>query len=319
MEYKKIQNVNKDVSRIFYGTAAEPFLSGEGGLELLDAIYDLGVNAFDTARDYKLAEKALGTWIEKRGLREKVVVLSKCGHPDKVTWEKRINKKDIMDDLNTSLNLLKSNYIDIYLMHRDDEDVPVGEIAEIFTGLIEDGKINSYGGSNWSHKRIKEINDYANTHGLSPMSVSSPNFGLAEQVNDLWGGGCLSISGPAEVEARDFYIKNQMPVIAYSSLGRGFLSGKLKSTDESRIAEILDEFAIKGYSSSDNFKRLKRCEELAEKKNCTVSQIAMAYIYNSPLNAFAIVSTSSAERMKANIEAISIKLTEEEIKYLELK
>lgn len=319
MEYKHIEGVGKKVSQIFYGTAADPFFSGEGGEDLLDQIYALGVNAFDTARVYQMSEKALGTWIEKRGNREDVVILSKCAHHDQVTFRKRLNEKEIREDLNTSLDLLKTDYIDIYLMHRDDTDVPAGKVAEIFTALHEEGKISCYGGSNWTHERITDVNDYAEAHGLLKMSVSSPNYGLADQVADLWGGGAITISGPENEAARAWYIDNQMPVIAYSSLGRGFFSGKLKSTDEADPSVVLDEFAMIGYVSHDNFRRLKRCEELAEKKNCSVSQIAMAYIYNQPLNTYAIVSTSSAQRMKSNIDAISIKLTKDEINYLDLK
>lgn len=319
IEYKKISGIDKKVSQIFYGTAADPFFSGEGGEELLDEIYALGVNAFDTARVYKLSEKALGTWIDKRGIREDVVVLSKCAHHDEETFRKRLNEKEIREDLCTSLELLKTDYIDIYLMHRDDTDVPVGKIAEIFNALYEEGKIKCYGGSNWSHKRIEEINNYANAHGLLEMSVSSPNFGLAEQVTDLWGGGAISISGPDNKEAREWYISNQMPVVAYSSLGRGFFSGKLKSTDEADPSVVLDEFAIKGYVSKDNFKRLKRCEELAKEKGVGVSDIAMAWLYRQPLNTFAIVSTSKAARMRNNINAISLELTQDELSYLDLR
>ena len=137
MVYKKIKNLDKDVAQIFYGTAADPFFKGEGGEELLDAVYALGVNAFDTARVYQLSEKALGTWIDKRGIRDRVVILSKCAHHDQFTMRKRLNEKETREDLNTSLELLKTDYIDIYLMHRDDPDVEPGAVAEIFTALHE--------------------------------------------------------------------------------------------------------------------------------------------------------------------------------------
>ena len=79
MEYSEIKYVKNPVSRIFYGTASEPFMSGGDGTELFDAVYAMGINAFDTARVYQGAEKSLGSWIEKRGIRDKVVILSKCG------------------------------------------------------------------------------------------------------------------------------------------------------------------------------------------------------------------------------------------------
>ena len=81
MKYVNIPFMEKPVSRIFYGTAGQPFIMGGDGNELLDAIYETGVNAFDTARGYMLSEKSLGNWIAERGNRDKIVLLSKCGHP----------------------------------------------------------------------------------------------------------------------------------------------------------------------------------------------------------------------------------------------
>lgn len=319
MEYKKINGVDKKVSRIFYGTAMDPYFQGEGGEDILDEIFALGVNAFDTARVYQMAEKALGTWVDKRAIREDVVILSKCAHHDMETFRKRLNEKEIREDLEKSLELLRTDYIDIYLMHRDDEEVPAGKIAEIFTALYEEGKISCYGGSNWSHKRIQEVNDYATEHGLLTMSVSSPYYGLARQICDVWGGGSMSIAGPENAEARSWYMANQMPVISYSGMARGFFSGRLKSTDKLNPECVLDSIAVKGYACEDNFKRLERCEELAAAKGVGVSDIAMAWIYGQPLNVFAIVSTISPARMKQNIQAISLELTKEEMDYLDLR
>ena len=318
MEYVKIPYVDKEVSRIFYGTAGQPFMMGGDGNDLLDAIYATGVNAFDTARNYMLAEKSLGKWIVDRGIRDKVVILSKCGHPSPF-GRKRVNEKDIRKDLRKSLGYLGTDYIDIYLLHRDDPEVPVGEIVEIFNSLHAEGKIGAFGGSNWTHQRIAEANEYAYSHNLIPFTVSSPNFGLADQVQDPWGGGCVTISGPQNQDARAWYEKNQMPVIAYSSLGRGLFSGKVKSSEPEKASEVMDMNAMKGYACPENFERLRRCEELARQYHCTVPQIAMAWIYRQPLNCFAVVSTTKPERMQENIQAMELPLTEDEVLYLDLR
>ena len=317
MKYVEIPCVKKKVSRILYGTAAPPFMQGGDGNELLDAMYALGINAFDSARVYGKAEQSLGKWIEERGLRDQVVILSKCAHPDP-SGRKRVNEKEIREDFAESAEYLRTGYIDIYLLHRDDPEMPAGEVVEILNAMHKEGKIGAFGGSNWTHKRIAEANTYAKEHGLIPFVVSSPHFSLAEQIQDLWGGGCVSISGPSNGAAREWYRSQGMPVIAYSSLSHGFLSGKVKSVEREKAGQILDEFAMKGYGCADNFERLRRCEELAEKKQCTVSQIAMAWIFRQELNTLAVVSTSSAERMRANISAMSIKLSEEESAYLDL-
>ena len=185
--------------------------------------------------------------------------------------------------------------------------------------MHEEGKIGAFGVSNWTHQRIAEANEYAARHHLIPFTVSSPNFGLAEQVHDPWGGGCVSISGPSNVRAREWYRESGMPVIAYASLAHGLFSGKVKSSEPKKAGKILDEFAMKGYVCPENFERLRRCEELAAKKNCTVSQIAMSWIFKQDLDTLAVVGTSKALRMQENIDAMHIKLSEEEAAYLDLR
>ena len=160
---------------------------------------------------------------------------------------------------------------------------------------------------------------FAYKHNLISFSVSSPNFGLARQAQDPWGGGCVTISGPENEEARAWYEKNQMPVIAYSSLGRGLFSGKMKSTDKDRVQDFLDSPAVKGYACEDNFERLKRCELLAEKYNVTVPQIAMSWIFAQPINTFAAASMSRNERMIKNVEAFNLEISTEEVAYLDLR
>ncbi|MCR1838949.1 aldo/keto reductase [Murimonas intestini] len=317
MQYQKIPYVKKPVSRILFGTAMAPFTAGGDGNELLDAMYGLGVNTFDAARNYGLAERSFGNWLETRENRNEIVILSKCGHPS-VFGRKRVNETEMRKDLKKSLSNLRTDYIDIYMLHRDDPEVEAGEVVEIFNAMHAEGKIGAFGGSNWTHERIAEANEYAYKHSMTPFSVSSPNFSLADQVKDPWGGGCITISGPANKGAREWYKETQMPVIAYSSLGRGFFSGKLKSADEDCASKILDSAAMKGYAYPENFERLKRCEELAAEKGVSVPQIAMAWIFRQNMNTFAVVSTSRPERMKENIHALDISLSEEEAAYLDL-
>ncbi len=318
MEYVEIPYVDKKISRILYGTAISPFMEGGDGDDLLDAVYAMGINTFDTARVYNKAEKSLGNWMEKRGNRKEVVLLSKCAHPD-VFGRKRVNEKEIREDFAKSADYLKTEYIDIYLLHRDDPEVEAGRIVELLNAMHEEGKIGAFGGSNWTHQRIEEANAYARKHQLIPFAVSSPNFGLADQVQDPWGGGCVTISGPSHADARAWYQDTRMPVIAYSSLGHGLFSGRVKSSEPEKAKEVMDAPAMKGYDCPENFERLRRCEELAAEKHCTVPEIAMAWIYNQNLNTFAVVSSSKAERMQQNIDAMYRKLSEQEVQYLDLQ
>ncbi len=317
MEYRTIQGVDKPVSRLLFGTASPAFTPGLPQSELLDAAFAAGINAFDTARVYGLAEKSLGLWLQERGNRDQVVILTKCAHPD--GSRKRVTEKDIREDFAVSSSLLGTDYVDIYVLHRDDPDQPAGLIVEILNAMHAEGKIGAFGGSNWTHERIQEANEYAYRKGLIPFTVSSPHYSLARQQEDPWGGGCVSLTGDENKAARDWYQANQMPVIAYSSLGRGLLTGKIRSTDMPRITELLDVFAVKGYGSEDNFRRLARCEELAARKHCGIAQLAMAWIYRQPLNTFAIATMSSPKRIQENVEALSLELTDAECRYLNLE
>ena len=316
--YGEIPYVDRKVSRIFFGTAFSPVMMGGDGTEYFEAALRNGINAFDLARNYLYSERSFGNWLEKRGQREHVVILSKCGHPSSF-GRKRVTEADMKKDLAKSLRELRTDHIDIYLLHRDDPDVDVQVPVEVFNEMHAQGKIGAFGGSNWKHTRIEEANEYAYKHNLIPFSVSSPNFGLARQITDPWGGGCETISGPENEEAREWYRKNQMPVIAYSSLGRGLLTGKLKSADAEHASDVLDAVAMKGYASPDNFERLRRCEILAKKHGVSVPQIAMNWIFTQGVNTFAVASMSSEKNMKSNVEALGLVLSKEETDYLNLQ
>lgn len=318
MQYGTIEGVNKPVSRIFFGTAFPLALMGGDGSELFTAALDAGINAFDTARSYGNAERSLGNWLETSGRRDEVVLLSKCGHPDAL-GKKRINEREMRADLQKSLSELHTDYIDVYLLHRDDPETEVGTVVEAFNAMHAEGKIGAFGGSNWTHTRIETANEYAYRHNLIPFTASSPNFGLAEQINDPWGGGCVTVSGPENEAARAWYRRTQMPLIAYSSLGRGLFSGKLKSENADRAEEVLDRFARKGYACPENFERLRRAEILANKHGCTVPQIAMAWLFRNNMNVFAVATMSKPERIAVNAAALTLALTAEEAIYLNLE
>ena len=317
MEYGTIGGVGQPVSRIFLGTAVKPMLFGQDADEMLDAAVENGINAFDTARNYGGAEASLGRWMKKRDMRGKVVLLSKCAHPDE--HGSRVSERAIREDFARSEEALGSDYIDIYLLHRDDERVPVGEIVELLNAMHREGKIGAFGGSNWTHERLAAADEYAEMHGLIPFTASSPNFGLAHQICDPWGGGCVTISGAENGTAREWYRETQLPVIAYSALGRGFFSGKFRSDERAHAREVLDAVARKAYDCEENYLRLRRAEELAKRKGCNVSQIAMRWVFSEGLNAFAVVSASSRERILGNITALSLPMTTKEAGYLDLR
>lgn len=315
-EYGEIEGVGKKISRIFLGTAISPFLDGKEADVLLDQMYALGINAFDSARGYGLSESVLGRWVKHRKNREEVVLLTKCGNATP-TGTVHIDRDVMTNELKRSLSELGTDYVDILLLHRDDVNTSIAEYLETFNDFVREGIIKTFGVSNWTVERIQEANAYAAEHGLCPFSLSSPNFGLAEQVNDPWGGNCVTISGQENKEVRDWYSRTNMPVLAYSALGRGFFSGRFEAGDYETAKSVLDAYAQKGYLYPVNMERLERCQILAERRSCSVAQVAMRYIFSNSMNVFAVVSTTSPDRMKLNLESSKLKLTQEELRFLE--
>ena len=311
-----IEGLSKPLSGVFFGTAMQPLMTdGKESGALLDSVLSLGVNAFDCARSYGLAEKALGRWIRERGVQDQVAVLSKCG--DIRNGKVEVNRRVIREQLAQSLEALGLDCVDVYLLHRDDPNTPVEEFIETLNEAKKNGLIRLFGVSNWTCERIAAANRYAQEKGLMGFSVSSPNFGLARQMQDLWGGGCVTLSGPENEGARAWYRENRMPVIAYSSLGRGFFSGRFRAYDYENAKKVLDPYAQKGYLYEENMARLFRAEELARRYGVTVPEIAMRYVFGSGMNVFAVVSTASAERLQSNLRAAAQPLSTKDIAYLE--
>jgi len=302
------------VSRLILGTATLP--TDRDPNEWLSGMLALGINTFDTARVYGDSEATLGRWFEACGTRSQINLITKGCHPDGEI--RRVSEACLRADLETSLEKLRTDHVDLYLLHRDDPEVPVETIIDTLNALKEEGKILSFGASNWMHQRIEAANAYAEKHGLTAFAASSVNYTLAEPVGDPWGGNSVSIAGEANLEGKKWYVHTQMPVLAYSPLAHGFFAGKMKSSDKSHYQDFLDEFAIRGYVSDWNFERLRRCEVIAQERGATVPMIALGWILRQRLNLYAIVSSTSEQRMKQNMAALIRPLIDEDCRFLNL-
>jgi aryl-alcohol dehydrogenase-like predicted oxidoreductase len=316
MEYASIPGTGKPASRIVLGTMIVSAREQERSDALLDAAYESGITTLDTAWVYGggESERGIGAWLRKRGLRDKVVLISKGCHHN--ADRKRVTPFDLTADLHDSLARLGTDSIDIYMLHRDDPSAPVGPIVETLNAHLHAGRIRAFGGSNWTHARLREANAYAERHGLVPFTVSSPNFGLAEQVEDPWGPGCVSLGGPRNAEAREWYASTGTAIFAYSSLGRGLFSGRITREN---YKETADGACARAYCHEVNFRRLDRVRELAERKGVSTAQVALAWVLSQPLNTFALVGAASAEECQANNAALDIKLTPAECAWLDLR
>lgn len=313
MEYGEISYVNRPMSKIVFGCGNPAIMQGRKGRKLLDAALDAGINTFDTAEIYGGSESALGKWIKKRKNRDQIVLITKGCHPHGVP---RVNVASLKEDIEQSFRKLGTDYIDIYLLHRDNPAEDFRPILEILNEYHDTGRIGAFGGSNWSHERMEEVNQYALKQKMIPFSVASPSFGPAAQENDPWGGGCISISGEKQKAARLWYEKNKMPVLAYSCLGGGLFSGKVRTENLEETKKILQNYSVRGYWCQENLDRLIRIEKIAKEKTCSVAQIALAWTLQQKIKAFPIVTISHKDRISENVNATTIQLTENELKWI---
>jgi aryl-alcohol dehydrogenase-like predicted oxidoreductase len=308
MKYGSIAGLQKSVSQLIMGTMI--YSPGDMPLTcaMLDYFVSLGGNTLDTAHVYGQgdAERAVGEWMRLRGNRDKIVIIGKGAHPD--AQGPRVNPAAIASDLEESLQRLGTDYIDLYLLHRDDPAVPVGEIVTCLNERFQAGRMRAFGGSNWSHQRLGEAVDYAHAQGLVPFVASSSNFSLAVMNEPPWPG---SIS--ATVEGKDWYIERQFPLLAWSSQAQGFFTGRA-APDNYSDAEM-----VRVWYNDENFERLARASALGKQKGVSANTIALAYVLCQPFPTFALIGPRTPEETRTSNQALQVALTAEELRWLNLE
>ena len=272
-------------------------------LDLFDAFRDLGGNVVDTGREYGNAEPIVGRWLRERRLGNEIVALTKGAHHDNSTGRKRVNPAEITQDLEESLQALGRESIDVYCLHRDDPDVPVGPILEVLSRHRRTGRIRVLGASNWSGTRLEEAAAYAARHGVDGFACSSPGLSLAAPQEAPWPG-CVTIH---EREARAWYAKRQLPVFAWASLAGGFFAG-VRSADVLRV-----------YENGGNRERLRRASALAASTGATASQVALAWVLHQPFPTYALIGPRSVAELHESVAALDLTLTPEESRWLDLE
>jgi aryl-alcohol dehydrogenase-like predicted oxidoreductase len=316
MHYGQIPGVTKPVARLIQGTVMIGSDKLDYSFGLLDDILALGGNTFDAAHVYGNGdnERTLGRWIAARGVRDRVVIITKGAHHNQD--RQRVTPFDITADVHDSLARLRTEYIDLYLLHRDNPAVPVGPIIEVLNEHLAAGRIHAFGGSNWNHERIAEANAYAAAHGLTPFAVSSPHFSLAIQFKEPWAN-CVTLTGAANAEARTYYQQNNIPLLTWSSLAGGFFSGRFQPDNLDTFTAYLDRLCVESYCYPENFARLERTRQLAAQRGVTLAQIAMAYVLAQPFPVFPLVGCANGAEYAANAAAFDVALSAAEVTWLE--
>jgi aryl-alcohol dehydrogenase-like predicted oxidoreductase len=273
---------------------------------MFDDFFERGGNTFDTAWVYGggAQERLLGQWIKHREVRDQVVVLVKGAHTPLCT------PRDLSRQLLESLDRLQTDYADLYLMHRDNSEIPVGEFVDVLNEHKSAGRIKAFGGSNWPLERVSAANDYAAKNGRTGFSAVSNNFSLARMVNPPWAG-CISAS---DEQSRAWFARTTIPLLAWSSQARGFFLPSNASPEKTTDPEL-----VRCWYADDNFQRLARVNEMAKKRNVLPINIALAYVLNQPFPTFALIGPRQLSETRTSFAALSIDLTAAELRWLNLE
>ena len=251
------------------------------------------------------SERALGKVLSERGDRGQVLIISKGGHPPFLPSYPRPAKYLAPDvvrrDIGESLERLGDavGYIDLYLLHRDDRRVPVGELITLLNEEVRKGGIRHFGVSNWRPERIEEANQYARAQALAGFVASQPLFTLA-QHNEPESADDTAIRylWPAD---RAWHERTQFPAFCYSPTAQGYFASNGK-------------LARKAFDNAISRGRLERARQLAGKRGggVTANQVALAYVRAQKFPAIPILGTAKLDHLHDALKAAAVKLTAEE-------
>ena len=307
MRYGSIPGLDKPVARLVQG--ADRNITIPYTEALFDQYFELGGNCFDTSHAYRdgACERNLGAWVRSRGVRDEVVVFEKGGNPPNGTPE------GITDELLAGLDGLGMEHADVWLMHRDNPDVPAGEIVDVLNEHQAAGRMTIFGVSNWSLARLLEAREYAERRGRNYFSVVSNQFSLARIVDAWWtiDGSYTywqSASGP---EFRDWFEATGTVLVPWSSQASGFFI-------EDEAQQPRDRDLPRCYHSPGNFTRRERAFELARRHGVSPINIALAWVLRQPFPVFPIIGTRLPGETRDCLRALDVALTSEELRWLDL-
>ncbi|WP_343631711.1 aldo/keto reductase [Fluviicola sp.] len=262
---------------------------------------ELGGNFLDTADLYgplkneQLIAKAMGN------NRDKYILATKFGWEiddnDKVTWAINGKKEYVKKSVERSLKNLKTDYIDLYYMHRLDKNTPIEETVEAMSELVKEGKVGYIGLSEVSSETVRRA------HAVHPVTAVQSEYSLFERTVEERG-------------VLDTLKELGIGFVAYSPLGRGFLSGQIRTIDdlpENDFRRAIPRFQEAHFHK--NIELVKAIEAMAAEKNITSSQLAIAWIISKGI--LPIPGTKRRKYVEQNIAAAEIRLSEADLSKLE--
>ena len=263
---------------------------------MFDDFVERGGTTFDTAWIYGhgTMEPLLGGWIRSRGVRDDVVVVGKGAHTP------HCDPESLRRQLAESLDRLGTDHLDLYLMHRDNLDVPVGEFVDVMEEERVAGRVTAYGVSNWTLDRVDEAQAYAARHGRAGFAALSNHFSLAEAYAVPWPG-CVHVTDAA---SQTWLREHDLALLPWSSQARGFFAGN----DDEEVARC--------YHSEANFGRRARARALAADLGVPPTAVALAFVLHQPFATFALIGPRTLGESHGSLRALEVALTPEQVAWL---
>lgn len=336
MEYRPLGKTDLKVSAIALGTMTWGQQNTEAdAFEQMDYALERGINFFDTAEMYPvpprpqtqgLTETYIGNWMASRGSRDKIVLASKAaGRGDNnpgvqhVRGGPRLNREHIHQAIESSLQRLQTDYIDLYQLHwpeRDanffgrmdyrhstDDGVDIRETLEALAELVQQGKIRHVGLSNETAWGAMHYASVAREFDLPrPVSIQNP-YSLVNRTYEI---------GLAEVSMRE-----QMGLLAYSPMAFGVLSGKYMNGQRPEGARITLFDRFTRYTSARTDAAVEEYVGLARKYGLDPAQMSLAFVTSREFVTSNIIGATTMEQLKSNIDSCDLVLSDELLKDIE--
>ncbi|MER9140779.1 aldo/keto reductase [Mesorhizobium sp. M0047] len=278
--------------------------------DLLDSFIGAGLNAVDTADAYSRwvpghrggeSETIIGKWMKDRGNRDKVIVVTKVGS-DMGQGHKDLSAAYIEKAIDASLKRLQTDTIDLYLSHWPDPTTPYEETLGAYEKLLAKGKIRYAGCSNLDAAQLRAALDVASLRGLPRYEVLQPEYNLYDRS---------SFDGPL----RDLCVAEDIGVITYFSLAKGFLSGKYRS--EADLGQSPRGGGVKDYLNARGYRILAALDAVSARHSAKQAEVALAWVIARPGVTAPIASATRPDQMDSLIKAASLKLSADDMAELD--
>lgn len=272
--------------------------------EVLDAFYQAGGRMVDSAESYSAwvpgnsggeSEAIIGEWMESRGVRKDMLIGTKTGL-GKATG--KLMPAKVAAALNASLERLRTDYVDLYYAHSDDESTPLEEAVAAYDAIYRAGKVREIGASNYSAERLSAILATAADAGAQPFTVLQPSYNLVDR--DSYEGAL-----------QDLCVEKGIAVMPYFALAAGFLSGKYSS--EQDWEGHARAYMLKNAADNGGWQTLDTVREVAAELGTKPAHVAIAWQLKQPGIAAPIASATSTEQLADLVAAVTLDLSADQV------